>query len=146
MYGFKTIFLVFLTLVNPACSVNNSAVKANEENQFWSEFRQAVLDNDRDKIVSMTNFPFEVRGPEDSDPVKRYENKDFPAIFGQLVAQQVFFPSAGRIVSKSMQQLIDEKKEITQGDFMAPDLIQFNQFEFERINGRWLFTRAYLEE
>jgi hypothetical protein len=23
---------------------------------------------------------------------------------------------------------------------------QFHQFEFERVNGRWLFTRAYLEE
>lgn len=147
MVKFKTILLIVVTCVCAACSVNEPAVKVNEENQYWDAFRQAVLDDDKDTIISLTHFPFEVRGPGDSASVKSYEQKDFPAIFEQLVTQPVYYQSSGGAInSKPMRQLIEEKQQITPGDFITPDLIQFIQFEFERIDGQWFFTRAYLEE
>lgn len=148
MVKFKTILLLVGILFCSACSSVKEPVakKANEENQFWQAFRQAVLDDNVDTVISMTHFPFEVRKPDDSAPVKRYEQQDFPALYEQLIAQQVYYPSGGAMSSKPMRQLIAEKQQITPGDFIKPNLIQFLQFEFDRIDGRWLFTRAYLEE
>jgi len=143
MYAFKTVLPVILALF---CVVCSAAVKDSGSNQYWSTFRQAVLDNNKEKIVAMTRFPFEVRGPDDSDPLKHYDRKGFLAIYERLVAQPVFLPSDGKIISKSMRQLIGEKKEITPADYLTSDSIQFHQFEFKRIKGKWFFTRAYLEE
>jgi hypothetical protein len=109
-------------------------------------FRQAVMDNAIDKIALMTHFPFEVRGPDDSDPVKTYDRTGFASIYKRLVTQTAYLPSAGQIISKSMQELIRGKKVITQADFLDENMMRFQQFEFTRIKGRWWFTRAYLEE
>lgn len=143
MNACKAILPVILALL---CVVCSAAGKDYSCNQYWSTFRQAVLDNDKGRLAGMTRFPFEVRGPDDSDPVRQYDAKGFLAIYERLVAQPVFLPREGKIVSKSMRQLIDEKKEITPDDYLTSDSIQIHQFEFERIKGKWLFTRAYLEE
>ncbi|HXH08631.1 MAG TPA: hypothetical protein VNP04_02495 [Alphaproteobacteria bacterium] len=113
---------------------------------FWSEFRQAVIDNDKAKIASMTRFPFKVRGLADSDPVKQYDRTGFLSIYERLVVQRVYLPEAGHIVAKSMRELIAGKSDITPEDFLTKNVVRFQQFEFERSKGRWWFTRAYLEE
>lgn len=143
MRGLKIILPLFLTLF---CVVCSAAETDSGYSQFWSTFRQAVLDNDKVKIVEMTRFPFEVRGPDDSDPVQPYDHHGFLSIYEKLVAQPVFLPSDGKIISKTMRQLIDEKKEITPADHPTSDSFQVHQFEFRRIKGKWFFTRAYLEE
>lgn len=154
MYRYKFFLLVCLALYVAACSVNEPAVKTNQENEFWKAFRQAALaddkDEDKDKyqetLIALTHFPFEVRTSDDSVPPKTYEQKDFNPVFERLLAQQVYFPDGGSISSKSMRQMIEAKPQITAGDFITPTLIQFLQFEFEYIDGQWLFTRAYLED
>lgn len=137
------LLLPLILLISGACSAEESDTGLQS---FWADFRQAVLDNDKDKIASMTHFPFEVRGPDDSDPVKHYDRTGFLAIYERLVVQRIYLASAGQFVSKSMRELIGGKSEITPGDFLTKNVIRFQQFEFERIKGRWRFTRAYLEE
>lgn len=140
---YKISAIILFTLFCLACSANENASDAN---QFWSTFRQAVVDNNKERIASITRFPFEVRGPDDSDPVIRYDRKGFLAIYERLVAQSVYMPSEGKIVPKSMRQLISDKQELSPQDYLTSDAIQFHQFEFERIEGRWYFSRAFLEE
>jgi hypothetical protein len=146
MYEFKVGLLVLVTLICSACSVNDSAIKVNDENQFWKAFKQAVLDDNKETIIALTHFPFEVRETDDSDAVKSYEQKDFDPLYERLISQQVYFPEGGSVSSKSMRQLIEGKPQITPGDFITPNLIQYIQFEFERIGDKWFFARAYLEE
>ncbi|MBU0699826.1 hypothetical protein KKE26_00780 [bacterium] len=148
MYMFKTMLSITLALCCVACS---STQKNSDIDQYWSTFRQAVLDNNRNKVICMTRFPFEVRGPDDSDPVKHYSRKEFLVIYGRLLAQSELLPSGEKDVWKwkSMRRLIIENNKIPPEDRLSPDFIrfyQFHQFEFQRIKGRWFFTRAYLEE
>lgn len=55
--------------------------------QFWSEFRQAALAGDKEKVASLTWLPFKTRGPLDSDPVRTYERAAFLAVFDKLLAR-----------------------------------------------------------
>lgn len=113
---------------------------------YWSQFRQAVLDGNSEKVASMTRFPLWVRGPDDSDPVMYYDKKSFPQIFTRLLNQEVLYLSAGEVRSKTMLQVVKDKKQIAASDYLTDTVINVGQFEFERIKGRWLFTRAYLEK
>lgn len=153
MHIFRMVLVVFLL----SCGIGTTAqidsaprmgtspqVNAPDMNTdaapYWRAFRQAVLDDNKDKLFSLTRFPFEVRGPHASDPVDYYDRSCFAAIFRRVVVQRVALPSG----EKSMLQLINEKSEIGPADYQSPDAIQVHQFEFRRINGEWLFTRAYL--
>lgn len=139
----KLFFPLLIVLISLTASAAEIEVSGN---QFWHKFRQAVLANKVDQISSLTRFPFEVRGPDDSDPVKNYNRKSFGGIFKRVVVQPVLLPSNGNFITKSMLQVIDDKKEITDKDYMIPEAFQVEQFEFQRIRGQWFFTRAYLEE
>jgi hypothetical protein len=97
-------------------------------------------------IASMPRFPFEVQGGDDGDPVKRYNRQKFPAVFRQVVSQQVVVMTGNKVFEKTMLQIINEKKKLGDVDMAAPDFFTVELFSFHLIKGRWLFTRAYLEQ
>lgn len=82
-YAFKAVYLVLLAMLVTVCS---AADKDSDVNQFWQTFRQAVLGNQKEKIVTMTQLPLKVRGPDDSDPVKKLNQLDFFDVYERLVA------------------------------------------------------------
>jgi hypothetical protein len=125
--------------------VVNAAENHGDANKFWKAFRQAVLGSNTAGIVAMTRFPFEVRGVDDHDPVKRYNRQKFPAIFRQVVSQQVVVMTEKDVVEKTMFQVIKERKDLKAADMAAPDFFTVELFSFRLINNRWLFTRAYQE-
>lgn len=135
-----------LLIILLICGGTAHAAEQTSIERYWSEFRQAVLEHKTEKVAAMTRFPLWVRGPGDGDPVTYYKNKDFSPILERLLRQKVLSLNGGRVVSKTMLQVIREKTEITQKDHLTENVISVEQFQFERINGRWLFTRAYLEE
>jgi hypothetical protein len=55
--------------------------------KFWSDFRQAVLAGDKEKVASMTQFPFKTRGLLDTDPVSTHDHGGFLRIFDRLLEQ-----------------------------------------------------------
>lgn len=142
MYALR-LLLPLILLISSACSAEVSDKSAQG---FWRQFRQAVVNNDKEKVADMAQFPLEVRGVDDSNPVKQYDRAGFLAIYERLVAQPVYLPSAGQIVAKSMRAVMAEKAEIVAEDFLADNAFRIEQFEFERFEGGWRFTRAYLEE
>jgi hypothetical protein len=114
--------------------------------QFWTTFRQAVLDNDINTIVKLTHFPFKTRGPFDSSPVTSYNSKRFPEVYEKLIAQKELLPAEGKIVSTTMFELIKKKKTITHKDFNTSDSLWIHDFVFTRKNGSWFFTFGYLND
>jgi hypothetical protein len=114
--------------------------------QFWRPFRQAILDNDKQRVASVTSFPFEVRGPDDSDPLQLLNRPQFLDLFERLVVQPVYVVVGGQIVPKTMRQLIEETRSVSPADQVDHGFVHFHQFEFSKRDDRWLFTRAYLEE
>lgn len=137
------IFMMLLTLASGSCSAE---APDNGLRPFWTQFRQAVIDNDKAAVADMARFPFPVRGADDSDPVKSLDRIGFLNIYERLVAQIVYFPSGGQIISRSMRELIHDAAAPPAADPENGDSMRFHQFEFERIDGRWRLVIAYLEE
>ena len=129
-----------------ALLVSSASGGYSDPHLFWKTFRQAVVDNDINTVMKLTHFPLKVRGVDDSDPVLLYGQNDFKKIYNKLVNQEVLLPSGDKIVSKTMYQLIKEKKDITAKDYNTPDCIWIYEFKFHRLKGQWLFTWAYFEE
>lgn len=111
---------------------------------FWSEFRRALRDGDEQAIVSLTRFPFELRGVVDGAPVESLAREEFLVVLERLLDQLVYLPDGGGIVSRSMSDLI--RGASTPPALDPSGTARFQQFEFERVDGDWRFTRAFLEE
>lgn len=140
----RSLLVSILILVHVACyAAPRNDVAAQK---FWSAFRQAVLVNDKQTLISMTKFPFEVHSVDDSLPVKYYGPVDFPVTFNKILSQSEYLLMNGKIVPKTMFGLIYDKKKVTSADLTTPDFFRFYQLEFENVGGKWTFTRAYLEE
>lgn len=138
------IFTLFLALSSfPAHSSGSDP--ASDAPAFCRSFREAVLDHDCDRVASMTEFPLEVRGPSDSDPVRRYSRKAFPVIFQQILDQPVSLVSGGMIATKTMLEVIREKQEISAKDVKNGNMLRIQQLQFRRVHGKWLLIRTYLE-
>jgi hypothetical protein len=113
---------------------------------FWNRFREAALSGDSARVAGMTELPLWVRGPDDSDPVVYYERKDFDKILKKLLDQEVSLLKDGKVLTTNMRQVIKEKHRIIAGDQTTPYQFSIELFTFEKKNGKWLFTRGYLED
>jgi hypothetical protein len=135
--------ILLLSSISGACAAE---VPDPELQAFWTRFRQAVLAYDKNKVATMTQFPFEVGEVDDSVPIKHYNRKGFFDIYERLMVQRVSVPSGNVSIEKSMIEFIEDKTEIAPKDLSTENRMRFEQFVFERVRGRWRFTRAYLEE
>ncbi len=109
---------------------------------FWSEFRAAVLTNDKEKVASMTRFPFKTRGIDDSDPVTKHSKDSFLKLWDKLLAQD---PGLAQ-EPDTMWHFIEQKTVVTNKDFGAGSSdTRIANFKFEKVQGKWLFTFAYLD-
>lgn len=102
---------------------------------FWQTLRHAIINNDTNTIIESTIFPIETRGPMDSDPIIKYERKDFVKVFSAFLKQQ-----------ENEGTEMDNIKKTEQ-----PDMTYFNNTEvrvgdlvFNNADGKWKLTFAYL--
>ena len=110
--------------------------------RFWAAFRQAILAGDKNKIVAVTRFPFETRGPSDDDPVRKHERAAFRTLVDALLAGESGSASGG-----TTRQLIERTTTLTERN-VEPGAkeARVGRFYFENVAGRWWFTRAYTDE
>ncbi|EDN65731.1 secreted protein [Beggiatoa sp. PS] len=77
----KNIFVLINTLfLLISCVIFLAPVQAGvsvpvDAQAFWKTFRTAVLADNRDKVVSITQFPFKTRGDLDDDPIRSYHKR-----------------------------------------------------------------------
>jgi len=137
------LLLVCTVLTQTSCAQPGAREAAEEFRIFWTAFRSAALDGKREQVATMTEFPFRTRGPLDGDPVRTYDRPAFLRLFDRLLEQD---PGLSRETS-TMQRLIRDKttiagRELNEGATQA----RVGSFTFRKVNGRWLFTLAYLDE
>jgi len=125
----------------------STSTEANSDAQhFWGGFREAILSGDSNRVAAMTKLPLWVRGPDDSDPVVYYGRKDFDRVLKRLLNQKVSIWKGGKVTTTNMLKVIKEKRELSSKDLQAPNSLSVELFYFEKVAGRWFFTRGYLED
>ena len=99
--------------------------------------------NDKDKVASMTRFPFKTKGQTDSDPVKTHTKGSFLKIWDKILQAD---PGL-RPETDTMRRYVERKATITSKDLgSGKGSARIGTFVFEKVQGKWLFTMAYLDE
>ena len=107
---------------------------------YWSQFRKAVHENEKEAVASLTNFPFKTRGEMDDDPVLTHDRKAFLAMIEEMLAED----SGSAKNPATMRELIEKTTSIPErawGD--GGRTVRIGNFIFENINKKWLFSYAY---
>ena len=111
---------------------------------FWNKFRAASLANDYATLATLTKFPLEVKGVDDSIPIRKYEKAQLNTIFPKLMSQPVLLPKDNDVVEKNLREVLTKTEKVEYNN--TDKEIRVEQFQFQLINGKWLLVRAYLEE
>lgn len=110
---------------------------------YWTEFRAAALRNDGDKLASMTAFPFRTRGADDDSPTATHDRASFLLILDRLLDQD----AGMRAEPETMRQFIDRNPTVMERNLgSGGNSARVGTFEFAQSDGKWQFTRAFLEE
>ena len=109
--------------------------------QFWDNFREAVINNDTSKIIQLTRFPFETRGPQDSDPIIKYEKKKFLKVLEAYLKETTTWREDFSTITsrEEIKRILKPDKTYVQGDWA-----RIGNLEFKKENGKWFLIFAYL--
>ena len=146
IFKFLYVAIIFLLLSCCALAQQNERKNTDDIQQFWTEFRSAILSNDKEKVASLTKFPFEVKGPEDSDPVVYYDKKGFLNILDKILNQPVYQMNGANLNKTTMGEIVKNKTDVSDFDLLSDDSARVEMFTFIKENNEWLFNRAYFEE
>jgi hypothetical protein len=134
-----------------SCLLLGSCASAQREEAppfqvFWNNFRIAVINDDKHIISSFTKFPFEVKEPSDTTPIKYYDRAKFLKIIDPLLDQSFYLLSGKDVITNSMRKVIINKQKIVKSNLLGENIARIEQFTFIRSEGKWLFDRAYVED
>ena len=106
--------------------------------KYWIDFRQAVLNADTNKLITLTDFPLQARGSFDSDPVIEYPKQQFSRVFNFFLKQSV-----GDGTASTEFDLI-KSKEIPK-DEVIHDQFRIGGMIFFRTDKKWKMNFLYLD-
>jgi len=142
----KTLLTIVLLLaLSPGSSFagpTQAETAAKDFQAFWTEFRQAIMASDKEKVASMTRFPFKTRGTMDSDPVKKRAKESFLNILDKLLQSDPGLSAE----PDTMRQLIGRQATVTSKEVTTKSFARVGDFVFEKAQGKWMFTMAFIDE
>lgn len=108
---------------------------------FWTKFRASVLNDEPDKIVAVTKFPFKIRGDSDNDPERSYDKEAFLKLY------QTIFNQLDRRAQKTVKEVMKEKELLLPKNLHGDQKIRIENLIFRKQeDGKWKFTFAYVLE
>jgi hypothetical protein len=57
--------------------------------KYWLDFRQAVLNSDTNKLITLSRFPIQTRGTFDGDPIIEYSKQEFVKVFNLFLKKWI---------------------------------------------------------
>lgn len=109
---------------------------------FWTQFREAVLAHDADRVAALTSFPFKTRGPLDSDAVQRHDRAAFRKQLDKWLQQDAGMAKEVEPMLKFIERT-PQVRDKSYGD--GGDSARVGTFLFQKIEGQWRFVLAYVD-
>ena len=158
--------LITLTILVASCQSNSNSKKIEQGNtdtathsnsivavresdtlnienfsHFWKIFRKSVLSSDTGQIIRMTEFPFQTRGPLDSDPTIEYTKREFLPVF------QAFLNQWNGIDLEGTTELESIKKTVTSSEtYIVKDYARIGDLVFKKTKKGWRLVFVYLNK
>lgn len=136
------IFVFILMAIQiPACadqkSSDNKYVKLNK---FWLAFRTAALNGDKLTLIKLAQFPIFLHGAMDDDPIIKMDHEFYDKNIDVILNQDPGDPSTAE--PETTLDLFKRTMVLNDDGGFA----RIGGFEFNKINGRWLWVRVYIEQ
>jgi hypothetical protein len=116
-----------------------ATAKQTDFDAFWRELRPALLSANADAVARMTVFPLAVSGEMDDDAVRSIERTAFPAVFRQLLAQDVGLSPEPEALSDYVKRVNTLPSSTVDGT-----TARVASLEFGLTSQGWRLVRAYL--
>lgn len=120
-----------------ACSNKTSKTEDLDFDKFWEDFRNSVLNIEKDtsSIMNFVNFPLETKGDDEYSPIIRYNRNEFISIFKDYLSRPVGpnpkdHETAFYSIKKQKKAKLDASNRID-------DMI------FKKVDGNWKLTFLY---
>ena len=127
--------LISIFLFSSLSKASSSEGGKSAAQKFWKKFRIAVHSNNTPKIISLTNFPFEVKGALDSDPVKKLSKDEFRNQWKSFLEKDSGMTADGLSMRKLIKKMINIKKP------KGKEFVVGN-FSFQKINKKWKWVKV----
>jgi hypothetical protein len=108
---------------------------------YWNDFREAVINSDSMKLLTMTSFPLKSHGVSDNDPRILISNNNFYYYFKICLNED----TGMSINSESNLDFIKKTDKIIDYKFYTKniDWQRINAMEFQKIKNSWKLTLIY---
>lgn len=126
-----------------ACSADESA---RSPQQCWTEFRQAVVAGNYDRLRNMTQFPLAVRGAVDGIPAQMVERGQFEAMLNRILDQPMASYEGEKLVTYTMRDLVARTTELNKKPAKTDGQFRVGELVFDFRGGRCRLVQAYLSE
>jgi len=111
--------------------------KEGELQQFWSTFRNAVIERNWSTLEDLTNFPVLVRGELDRDPVHQVRRSEFRTVFERFLKEGVFSPGEQLKLIRSTTTI--------QAESNSGELCRVGDMVFRKTAKGWRLSRLYMQ-
>jgi hypothetical protein len=139
--------------VMPAAAQEQAApaTATQSPQDFWSEFRVAVLANDSAALQKVARFPFVTRGATDDEPNVSHDEAAFAGLLPKILAQDTGLTKEGETVRGYIERHPELPAIVSGGGQSVPveaDAAQFavGPLNFAKTGNRWYWVSAYVEE
>jgi hypothetical protein len=137
------VYIIMLSVYGSACSAERPATGSFPE--FWSSFRQAVVQEDYSALQSYSKLPLELHGVHDAQPVRHITDEEFPEVFKRVLEQPVLKYKGATLIETTLIETIEKKDSLDKEVWEGREHVDVEQFMFQKVDGTWMLVRAYLE-
>ena len=139
----KTYFSIILLLFATGCFAEEPKISPQ---QYWSDFRQAVIATDYQKLRGYTQFPLAVHGIVDGIPVQNIGTDQFEAVMKKVLDQPVASYEGDKVVTFTQRELISKTTDLKNTKIQPDKSFRVGELVFERKGNTNKLVRAYLSE
>ena len=139
----KTYFSIILLLSATGCFAEEPKISPE---QYWSDFRQAVIAADYQKLRGYTQFPLAVHGIVDGIPVQNIGSDQFEVVMKKVLAQPVASYEGDKVVTYTQRELISKTKNLRNVKIEPDKSFSVGELDFEKKGNTTKLVRVYLSE
>ncbi len=141
---FKSRFLIVVLLFFiMACSAKESQ---NTPQQFWHEFRAAVMASDFVALQNLSKLPLALHGAVDGVPVQEVDGEQFETVMKDVLDQPLASYEGDLLITYTQRDLVIKTAALEGQMVKEGGGFRVGELVFEPLNGRWQLVRAYLSE
>lgn len=137
------VLLLALTLSAVVCQAKEPALTPQ---QYWVDFRQAVIVEDYSTLRSYTQFPLAIHGAVDGIPVKNVGAEQFEKELKKILDQPMANFEGDDVVTYTMRDLVIKTTALDNSRVKDGKNFRLGELIFEKKGNNWKLIQAYLSE